>query len=68
MELTEVTKKIISQFVGERFFVVNSLGELDRINAFGQARRWAFKSAKQANNVATRQGSKVFDKQLNKFI
>ena len=68
MNITEITKRVIGEFVGQRFFVINAAGEIDRLNAFGEARRWAFKSAQQANNVARRQGAFVFDKNLNLFI
>jgi len=68
MNITEITKRVINEFVGQRFFVINAAGEIDHRNAFGKAHRWAFKSAKQANNVARRQGAFVFDKNLNLFI
>jgi hypothetical protein len=68
MNITEITKRVINEFVGCRFFIINAAGELDRLNAFGEAHRWAFKSAMQANNVARRQSAFVFDKNFNRFI
>ena len=66
--IEELAKRVIQQFVGARFFIIRFNGEIDNLNSSGKSHRWAFRSAKQATNVAKRQGSNVFDKKLNSFI
>jgi len=66
--IEELAKRVIQQFVGARFFIIRFNGEIDNLNSFGKSQNWAFRSAKQAINVAKRRSSNVFDKKLNSFI